>query len=312
MSKKKKSKESPIESVCGQARDINVSALVGSPVSEDGVVGVRLGDLSPSPEDPVYKAFVDDQIILDTTVTPSDAVQEAQTQVPVDQKPNVPVEPVVSLFQRDYNGLLIGKDYIRENGKINWQAMFNPKYFVFPKDDHTKDPMLKADGLRDLADIRGYTSKEVTVQVVSSEFIIVKVKMCFIPNLEEPNGKIVEACADATFYNVGDEAFKKYLTTIAETRATSRCIKEALGIRLCSYEEISKDDLPEDEINKNPITSETLVAIERQMEVKGISNEDVMKFINEKYPNITSFNQLNITQGQETLKFLAAKTNNSK
>lgn len=245
-------------------------------------------------KDPLYLAMVSDGIIQDSKLTGIPEViyndPELQVEVIKNEMPKI-----------EYK--------FKSSGKIDWQAMFNPEYFVYPEGDTSKDPFLKVDGLLELADIRGVESKEVVVVPVSDSLIAVTVKMKFAPNGEEPNGKVWSATADANPANVGDKKFSKYLTTIAETRATGRCIRGALGIRLCSYEEIAKDDMnAEDDL---PIKDTTLVIIKRQMEQKRITEDEVLKKVQEKSPNkdISSLNQLNASQGQFLVSWLNKKQN---
>jgi len=256
-------------------------------------------------KDPLYLAMVSEGLIQDPKLTGVPEViyndppppEVTITEIPKTESPN---------YCHNGDGMLPNIEYkFKSNGKIDWQAMFNPEYFVYPDGDTSKDPFLKVDGLLELADIRGIESKEVVITPVSDSLIAVTVKMTFLPNREEPCGKVWSATADANPSNVGDKKFAKYLTTIAETRATGRCIRGALGIRLCSYEEISKEDMQTED--NAPIKDTTLVIIKRQMELKGMTEDEVLKAIPDK--NVTSLNQLTASQGQMLVGFLNKKQN---
>lgn len=238
--------------------------------------------ISTPESDPLYKVFLADGIITESP-------QPAPHKFP----------------KRDGNGLIQGLTYkYAEDGRIDWQAMFDPEYFVYPENDVTRDPFLKVDGLRDLAEVRGVTKKEVKFLAASESMVVVSVKMWFMPNVEDPEGRVWESLADATPANIGGkQGFQKYLSTIAETRATGRCIREALCIRLCTFEEVSKDDLNIDESANKPISDETIVAIKRQMSLKGVNEHDIIEGAEKKY-GINSLNRFTAKMGKDLLSHL--------
>lgn len=235
-----------------------------------------------------YNAFICDNLVTDGK--------------PYESAPNQDTGPNNMLLKRNQDGLLDGIEYKYSNGRIDWQAMFNPEYLVYPDNDRAKKPLLKVDGLLDLAEVRGVEWKEANFQGVSESMVIVRVRMRFLPNIEDPNGRIWEGVADATPANVGGKQYSKYLATIAETRAIGRCIRGALGIRLCTFEEVSKDDLQIDDSRKVP--DETITAIRYQMRIKGVSEEVMMKKIHEKYENINGLGELSAEQGRKFLTWL--------
>lgn len=242
----------------------------------------------------LYNAMLNDNIITEN--------------IPSSEFKDVLINPICEPT-RLVNSLVT--DYKYKNGRIDWQAMFNPEYLVYPNDDTTKEPFLRVDGLLDLADIRGVESKEVKVVPVSEGMIAVTVTMRFLPNKEEPRGKVWSATADATPSNVGDKKFAKYLTTIAETRATGRCIRGALGIRLCTFEEVSTEDSMDKE-DTAPIKDTTLAVIKRQMELKGFTEDGLLKVIHEKIAgtkDVSLLTQLTVTQGQRVVAYLNSKQN---
>jgi hypothetical protein len=255
-----------------------------------------------SPEDKMlYNAFASDGIIEAEPIPNPEALKEfdeknARKEVRVENPMIVQVSKIDETTGLPVNSM----------GRIDWEKLFNPEYLVYPNDDHTKDPLLKADGLRDLALIRGVVSKNVEFLAVTEHMVIVKTKMVFKPNKDDPEGLSWEAVADATPKNVGG-TFGKYLSTIAETRSTARCIREALGIRLCTVEEISKEDMP-DERDLKPISPEVVVALEHQAEIKGMKNILISE-IQKKYPSIDSLNKLNVKQGMLLLTWLNEKPN---
>ncbi len=252
----------------------------------------------------LYNAFINEQIITED-------IPKTECVITGGEMVTVTTVPVAPTFQRGKDGLIDGVDYKYKNGKIDWQAMFNPEYLIYPDDDTAKEPMLRVDGLLDLADIRGVESKHVKVVPVSQDMVAVTVTISFVPNKEDKHGKTWSATADATPQNVGDKRFAKYLTTIAETRATGRCIRQALGIRLCTFEEISTEDV----VNKEdtaPIKDTTLAIIKRQMGLKGFSEEKLLNLIHEKIAgtkDVSLLTQLTVTQGQRVVAYLNSKQN---
>lgn len=262
-----------------------VSALVEKPTPPTAVTTntPQVDTMTPS-DKAVYNAFVNDGIITDGAVSP---------------------DPYPSVKTASIGKPHIEYIYSKKTGKIDWQAMFNPEYFVYPNNDKTRDPLLKVDGLRDLAEVRGVSKKEVKFLAASESMVIVSVKMWFVPSVEDPEGRVWEALADATPSNIGGKGgFQKYLSTIAETRATGRCIREALCIRLCTFEEVSKDDLNIDESENKPISDETIVALKRQMSLKGVNENEMMEKIQKKHPDIYSMSRLSAKQGKEFLSYL--------
>lgn len=288
-----------------KAKDVN-----GNPMSQPAPV-VATYDCT---QDPLYKAFVNDGIILDKPPI-LDGGPEAPklSETVIGGSVESEMEKPVFFHRDETSGLVDGYSYkYKANGKIDWQAMLNPEFFIYPKDDMTKEPMCKVDGLLEIADIRGIESKVVKIVPVSETMIAVTVTMYFSPNREEPRGKTWTGSADATISNVGDKKFAKFLTTMAETRATGRCIKGALGIRMYAFEEMIKEEVMEQE-DTSGIKDTTIIGIKRQMEVKyGKDELALLKDVGEKEPDIaklTNLHSLNAAQGAKVLAFLNKKQN---
>lgn len=238
------------------------------------------------------------------TVPPKSDGPNVPPACPADQSQTPSIKPM----ERDVNGLVVGLKYeYKDNGLIDWEKMFNPEYCVYPNGDFSKPPLLKVDGLRELAEIRGVESKEVDFQVVG-EMVVCRVTVKYIPNKENPNGRVWSAMADACSGNIGGN-FKKYLSAMAETRATGRCHKEALGIRLCTFEECDENDIKDPSQGTAPVTDVILAAIKRQLEIKKIPESEMVQKIQAKYPEITALAQLTCGQGLLLLRSLNEKQN---
>ena len=203
-------------------------------------------------------------------------------------------------------GLIENFDYpFSLTGGIDWEKLISPKYLIYPNNDYGREPMVKVDGLRDLAEIRGVSAKEVEIIPVSDRLIVCKCKILFIPNVYEPKGRMWEGAADASPENINGKLFGRFLTACADTRATGRCIKEALGIRVLVQEEVTDQD--EGESNA-PIAGEVIAAIERQAQLKGKA-DTLLKDIMEKYKDIKSMSDLTKGQGAKLLQWLNAMPN---
>ena len=225
--------------------------------------------------------------------------------MPKREEPVIPNRPWKRYTEGDKLGLIEGFEYpYKANGAIDWDKLVSPKYLIYPNDDYGRDPMIKVDGLRDVAEIRGIAAKDMEIQAVSERLIICKVRILFIPTIFEPQGRIWEGAADASPENINGRAFGRYLTACAETRAMGRCIKEALGIRMLMQEEVS--DQPDLEDNA-PITDEVLAAIDRQSMLKGKTT--LLADIQKKYPNIKGLSDLSRGQGATILQWLNAMNN---
>ena len=251
----------------------------------------------PESADPLLKAFIEDGIVREVPPTPEPAT-------------NTNIQPPPAILKRNSDGLYEGLKYVcNDYGRIDWQKMFNPKYFFYPNGDKSKEPLLKVDGLKDLAEIRGIERKMVTIVPISENLVACKVNIRFIGNVDDKFGREWEATADASPMNIGGKTFGKFLTAMAETRAIGRCIKEALGIRLATYEEMTGEDVVEPSDNDKPISNELVAAITRQKEIKGLKPEELMVEIKKKLPLIDNVAQLTMEQGRILLSWLNDKPN---
>jgi hypothetical protein len=205
-------------------------------------------------------------------------------------------------------GMIEGFDYpLKIDGTVDWEKLVDPKYLIYPNDDHTRDPMVRVDGMRDLAELRGIVAKEVEFQAPSDRLVICRVKILFIPNRDNPQGRVWESIADASPENLNSRLFGRFLAACAETRATGRCIKEALGIRMLVQEEVSDAGIDGDA--NLPVADEVLAAIDRQASLKGIEIADLVSKLKAEHPEINSLKDLTREQGAKTLQWLNAKQN---
>lgn len=119
-----------------------------------------------------------------------------------------------NIIKRNIYGLLENANinYIyNEDGTINWRKMVKQEYLV-PNRQKTqetdvskledKDLLILLGGIKELAQIRGYTNLEYKVVSASENYFATSCRITWIPNYET-NGKeiIFEALADASCSN---------------------------------------------------------------------------------------------------------------
>ncbi len=87
----------------------------------------------------------------------------------------------------------------------------------------------------------------------------------------------------------------KYMTAMAETRASGRALRFLLGVEFCTKEEIA-DNTEEVELDNAPIKPNTVMTIEKKfMGQHGITIEQIRKLI--KKPDLETISTLTIAEG---------------
>lgn len=218
------------------------------------------------------------------------------------QKDALVVPP--SSFERNEYGLLENSNvnYIfNEDGSINWRAMVKTQYLV-PNRQKTqetdvskledKDLLILLGGIKELAQIRGYTTVSYNVVAANENYFATSCKITWIPNYET-NGREVtfEALADATSSNTKSFA-RFFLAAIAENRAFVRCVRNFLKINIVSQEELGDAKLLEESSpQENPTSPYAL--LEKVMKEKSINFEQLKKkLIKEKVENAETINSI--------------------
>jgi len=219
-------------------------------------------------------------------------------------------EPKVNppkLFLRNSHGLLENDNinYIfNEDGSINWRAMVKSQYLV-PNRQKTqetdvskledKDLLILLGGIKELAQIRGFTSVEYKVITATDNYFATSCRITWIPNYETENRPVIfEALADASLVNTKDFA-RYFLAAIAENRAFVRCVRNFLKINIVSQEELGDAKLglvaKEDSEKENPMNPTVL--LEKIMQDKGISFDILKKkLVKEKFDGAEGFNSI--------------------
>lgn len=200
---------------------------------------------------------------------------------------------------RDENGLLLnGVDYkFNKYGMVDWRTLIPQEYVVLNRyvigrkkgidvstlneaeyqellSKATEDEkLIKLQGFKDLALIRGYSNLESNLLERNEDRAVVKVSITWEPNLESPYPKTVTAIKNASVSNT-DPNFIKYLEAIAENRAFVTVVRNSLNIPIIGYDEIDNTEklelgqtiagspqfFLEKECNSNGISFEALAA----------------------------------------------------
>ncbi len=203
---------------------------------------------------------------------------------------------VATKFFRNSAGLLGHVEYKFETGgKIDWRKMVLPEFIVpnSQKTDETdvskledSDLLILLAGLKNLADLRGYTSVEFRPVTAHDSYCCVVCKINWISNYETGGREVsFEAMADASPNNTEDFG-KYYLAAIAENRAFARCVRNFLRINIVSKEEIGKSSGKKRKPKDN---TQHVAILAKLMEEKGI-NFDIIKekLKGENYPDAES------------------------
>lgn len=209
------------------------------------------------------------------------------------------------LFVRNKYGLLENDNInyqFNEDGSINWRAMVKTQYLV-PNRQKTqetdiskledKDLLILLGGIKELAQIRGFTNVEYNIVSATENYFATSCKITWIPNYETENRPIVfEALADATSNNTKSFA-RFFLAAIAENRAFVRCVRNFLKINIVSQEELGDAKLLEDSnVSLENPTSPT-VLLERIMKEKNVSFDQLKKkLLKEEDQEINSINDI--------------------
>jgi len=218
----------------------------------------------------------------------------------------------VNKFKRDVNGLLECVDYIfNQDNTINWRSMINKEYLVPNRDSfkNQKDINLKeidvltlADnqllillaGIKELAQIRGYTNVNYEVMQAQPDYVAVKCTINWIANYETSNKEVsFSALADAHLDNTKDFA-KNFLMAIAENRAFIRAVRSFLKINIVGNDEMGKTTHVDAEVEPNTLVTQPVALLEKTMEEYNISFEQIKeRAVQKKMEGSENWNSIN-------------------
>jgi len=153
-------------------------------------------------------------------------------------------------FERNKYGLICNDDvkYVyNDDGTVDWRKMVKTEFLVTNRqktketdvsklDD--KDLLILLGGIKELAQIRGFTSVEYDIHSPSSDYVVATCKIAWIPNYEtEYKETVFSAVGDASPINTTNFA-RNYLGPIAENRAFVRCVRNFLKINIVASDEV--------------------------------------------------------------------------
>lgn len=180
-----------------------------------------------------------------------------------------------------------------EDGTVNWRAMVNPKHVVInskyadilekkygkplgelsSSDIDDRFNLILLAGIKEVADLRGYSDVDYEVVTASTDYVMVKCTITWLPF--EGRGPVkFSALADASTKNT-DDFMSLFLAAGAENRAFIRAVRNYLKIHITGKEEIC----PEEKIaaaKANPPqppaeSQKPLDVLKKKVEAKGIS-----------------------------------------
>ena len=153
-------------------------------------------------------------------------------------------------IKRDDDGLIKGLDYaLTEDGLIDWRKMVKHEFLVANRDRTSESDVSKLEdnqllillgGIKELAQIRGYSNVQYSVQTPSSDYVVATCSITWTPNYETEGREVTfSAIGDASPDNTKSFA-RFFLGPIAENRAFVRCVRNFLKINIVGQDEMGE------------------------------------------------------------------------
>ena len=202
-------------------------------------------------------------------------------------------------IKRDKNGLITqpNVDYIfNEDGLIDWRKMVKEE-FLFANKQKTKETdvskledhelIIKLAGLKELAQIRGYTDVHHKVTAPTPDYVISSCSITWIPNYETEDKEV-------TFTSIGDAGphntngfGQMFLAAMAENRAFGRCVRNFLRIHVVAQEEMANGKVFEEPTENH---TDPKLLLESVMKEKNVSFEQIKtRLADEKFDGAEDF-----------------------
>jgi hypothetical protein len=130
-------------------------------------------------------------------------------------------------------------------------------------------------GIKELAQIRGYTDVNYEVIQAQPDYVAVKCTINWIASYETSEKEVsFSALADAHLDNTKDFA-KNFLMAIAENRAFIRAVRSFLKINIVGNDEMGKTTQIDTEVEPNTLVTQPIALLEKTMEEYNISFEQI-------------------------------------
>jgi len=225
-------------------------------------------------------------------------------------------------LKRDDNGLLANPpvDYVfNEDGSVNWRKMVRTDYLVANKQRtqqtdvsqlEDRDLLILLGGIKELAQIRGFTDVYYTVHTASQDYFSTTCTIEWIPNYETDN-KVVSFSALADAHQDNTYSFaSNFLAATAENRAFVRCVRNFLKINIVGQEEMgggkqvfsqttAKASAPKTD-------SDPTSLLQKVMDSKGVSFDMVKtRLLDEDFPKADSFESTKDIPKTKTFELIA-------
>jgi len=225
-------------------------------------------------------------------------------------------------LKRNEDGLLSNPpvDYVfNEDGSVNWRKMVRTEFLVANKQRtqqtdvsqlEDRDLLILLGGIKELAQIRGFTDVCYTVHTASQEYFSTTCTIEWIPNYETDN-KVVSFSALADAHQDNTYSFaSNFLAATAENRAFVRCVRNFLKINIVGQEEMgggkqvfsqttAKASAPKTD-------SDPTSLLQKVMDSKGVSFDMVKtRLLDEDFPKADSFESTKDIPKTKTFELIA-------
>ena len=225
-------------------------------------------------------------------------------------------------LKRNEDGLLSNPpvDYVfNEDGSVDWRKMVRTEFLVANKQRtqqtdvsqlEDRDLLILLGGIKELAQIRGFTDVCYTVHTASQEYFSTTCTIEWIPNYETDN-KVVSFSALADAHQDNTYSFaSNFLAATAENRAFVRCVRNFLKINIVGQEEMgggkqvfsqttAKASAPKTD-------SDPTSLLQKVMDSKGVSFDMVKtRLLDEDFPKADSFESTKDIPKTKTFELIA-------
>ena len=225
-------------------------------------------------------------------------------------------------LKRNEDGLLSNPpvDYVfNEDGSVNWRKMVRTEFLVANKQRtqqtdvsqlEDRDLLILLGGIKELAQIRGFTDVCYTVHTASQEYFSTTCTIEWVPNYETDN-KVVSFSALADAHQDNTYSFaSNFLAATAENRAFVRCVRNFLKINIVGQEEMGggKQVFSQTTAKASaPKTaSDPTSLLQKVMDSKGVSFDMVKtRLLDEDFPKADSFESTKDIPKTKTFELIA-------